>query len=333
MTVLFTTHSSRLISRGVDKHIVPLGLTEGGPMTGTEWWTRRAFLRNSTVVAGAMGMGSLTLASCGSSSSNKSTLDHLRSAGSITVGYDADPPWSFTTSSGALTGIAAAVAAATYKEMGIPQMKGVLVSFGDLIPGLLANRFDSIGDSLFITPARCKQVLFSDPFVVDGEAFAVTTGNPFHISNFQSVAKNPSIRLGIIGGSAESTFAAAAGVKSKQVITFNDLPTAIAGIPARRVDAVAFDVVALRYTVKTNHAGVEVTSPFTEILNGKPQYGANAFIFRKSDGALRDAFNEAQKKVISSGRVAKISQPLAGDLRLGITQAEHLSVAQLCAGG
>ena len=303
-------------------------------MVGTYGSTRRSFLRNSTAAAMSAGAGSL-LAACGSSPSGHagtSTLDRLRSAGSVTVGYDADPPWSFTTASGQLTGIAAEVAAATFKEMGVPKINGVLVSFGDLIPGLIAKRFDSIGDALFITPARCQQVLFSNPFVVDGEAFAVTKGNPFRISNFQSVAKSSSARLGIIGGSAESQFASAAGVKSAQIVTFNDLSTAIAGIAARRVDAVAFDVVALQYTVRTTHANVEVTPAFTEILHGTPQYGASAFIFRKTDASLREAFNKAQQKVLASGQVARICQSFVGNLRPGITQAEHLAVSRLCAG-
>jgi polar amino acid transport system substrate-binding protein len=304
-------------------------------MDGADGSTRRSFLRGSTAAAVSVGAGSLLAASCGSSSAGHtgtSTLDRLRSAGSVTVGYDADPPWSFTTASGELTGIAAEVAAATFKEMGVPKINGVLVSFGDLIPGLIAKRFDSIGDALFITPARCQQVLFSNPFVVDGEAFAVTKGNPFHISNFQSAAKSPKARLGIIGGSAESQFASAAGVKSGQIVTFNDLSTAIAGIAARRVDAVAFDVVALEYTVRTTRADVEVTPAFTEVLHGVPQYGASAFIFRKSDAALREAFNKAQQKVLASGQVAHICQSFVGNLRAGITQAEHLSVSRLCAG-
>jgi polar amino acid transport system substrate-binding protein len=304
-------------------------------MDGEGRWARREFLRRSAAAAALVIGGGPILAACSKSSTagNKttSTLDRLRAAGSVTVGYDSDPPWSFTTSSGALTGIAAEVATATFKEMGIPKVKGALVGFGDLIPGLIASRFDSIGDALFITPDRCQQVLFSNPFVVDGEAFAVAKGNPFHLTNFESIGKNPHVRLGLIGGSAESQFAKAAGVNSSQISTFNDLTTAIEGIGAHRVDAVAFDVVAIAYSVRTTHADVDVTPAFTEILKGKPQYGASAFIFRKSDTSLLNAFNEAQQKLLTSGKVGEICQSFVGSLQSGITQAERLSVAQLCA--
>src|SRR5205823_5393533 len=107
---------------------------------------------------------------------------------------DSDPPWSFATSSGQVTGIAYGVAVETFKLLGIPTVNASLVNFGQLIPGLIANRFDSIGDALFITPDRCKQVLFSNPFVVDGEAFAVAKGNPFQVSNFESIGNNSQIR-------------------------------------------------------------------------------------------------------------------------------------------
>jgi polar amino acid transport system substrate-binding protein len=267
------------------------------------------------------------LSACGASGS---TLDTIKKAGSVTIGYDSDPPWSFRTTSGQLTGIAAEVATATFKELGVPKVNGLLVDFGDLIPGVLAKRFDSIGDSLFITPQRCGQVYFSNPFAVDGEALVVARGNPLHLTDFASVAHS-SATLGIIGGSAETKFAADAGVNPGHLVTFGDVTTAVEAVGAGRVDAVAYDVVALAYTVSTSKANVDVTPAFTAQLAGKPQYGANAFIFRKSDGALRDAFNKAQAKLLASGQVDEIANRFVKGLAPGIVQARHLSVAQLCA--
>jgi len=305
-------------------------------------FTRRDFLRSSASAAVLLG-GTAVLGACSNSSSSSSpgggssqpttTLAKIKAAKTVTIGYDSDPPWSFATPSGQVTGIAYEVAVATFNLLGVPTVNAALVNFGQLIPGLNASRFDSIGDALFITPDRCKEVLFSDPFVVDGEAFAVASGNPFNISNFESIGKNPQIRLGLIGGSAESEFARAAGVASSQLTTFNDLSTAIEAIGAGRVDAVAYDVVAVEYTVSTTKkTNVEVTPAFTEILNGKPQYGASAFIFRKSDTDFRDAFNAAQKQLLDSGKVSEICKRFVANLDPGIAQAQKLSVDQLCKG-
>jgi polar amino acid transport system substrate-binding protein len=307
-------------------------------------WTRRDFLRNSASAAVLLG-GTVVLGACSNSSSPPSssssggssepatTLDKIKAAQEVTIGYDSDPPWSFATESGEVTGIAYEVAVETFKLLGVPTVQASLVNFGQLIPGLIAGRFDSIGDALFITSDRCKQVLFSDPFVVDGEAFAVAQGNPLNISDYDSIAANSQIRLGLIGGSAESVFANDAGVSSSQLTTFDDLSTGIEAIGAGRVDAVGFDVVALQYTVSTTKkTNVEVTPAFTAMVKGKPQYGASAFIFRQDDTEFRDAFNSAQQQLLDSGKVSEICKQFAGDLDPGIEQAQKLSVDQLCNG-
>src|SRR5258708_33657321 len=56
--------------------------------------------------------------------------------------------------------------------------------FSGLIPGLLAGRFDIVGDSIHWTLARSKVVEFCFPTYYYSEWLAVKKGNPLKINSF-----------------------------------------------------------------------------------------------------------------------------------------------------
>src|SRR3546814_5140271 len=93
---------------------------------------------------------------------SQSTLEKAREAGFIRIGFANEAPYGFATPDGKLTGEAPEVAKAVLKKMGINEVDGVLTEFGSLIPGLKAGRFDIIAAGMFITPARCNEVAFSE---------------------------------------------------------------------------------------------------------------------------------------------------------------------------
>jgi polar amino acid transport system substrate-binding protein len=68
--------------------------------------------------------------------------------------------------------------------LGVKEVDGVLTEWGSLIPGLRAGRFDAIVASMYITPTRCKQIIFANPTYGIGEALIVQKGNPDGISNY-----------------------------------------------------------------------------------------------------------------------------------------------------
>lgn len=257
-------------------------------------------------------------------------LERARSSGELTVGFAIDPPWSLAKTDGSFTGIGSDIATAILNEMGIKRLNAVVVDFGNLIPGLVAKRFDAVGSSMYINATRCEQVLFSNPFLVSEEGFAVAPGNPFKLSDFKSVAE-AGARLGLIGGSAEFQYAADAGVSTDKIVTFKDVPTAIAGLAAGRADVVAYDFVGLDYEIHNTNAKLEMTKPFIPIVGGEEKYGANAFTFRKEDASLRDEFNVVQAKLLASGRIAEIAEGYVKGVSSGIEPAMTLSVEALCA--
>ena len=54
----------------------------------------------------------------------------------------------------------------------------MLTEFGSLIPGLKAGRFDIIAAGMFVNPARCDEIAFSEPSYGIGQAMLVPDGQP-----------------------------------------------------------------------------------------------------------------------------------------------------------
>src|SRR5947209_7085329 len=178
---------------------------------------RREFLRLTGLTGVAAVLGTGLLEACGGSSSGESTLDKAKKAGIIRVGFANEAPYGFAEASGKLSGEAPTVAGEIMKELGVSNLEGVLTEFGALIPGLLANRFDMIAAGMFITPQRCQQVLFSNPDYVATEALAVKSGNPEHITDYGSIAKNSRVTVGAESGAVEGGWLQDSGVPMSRI--------------------------------------------------------------------------------------------------------------------
>ena len=292
--------------------------------------SRRDFLRNAALLAGAAPLA----AACSTTDPAKErsgggTLERARQQGFIQVGFANESPYGFTDKSGKLTGEAPELARVIFKELGIKDVKGVQVDFGGLIGGLAARRFDTIAAGMFITPERCAQVAFADPEYVATTAFLVPKGNPKGILRFEDAAKK-NIRLGVLTGAVEGDYASKLGVAKGNVKTFADQPGAYEGLKAGRIDAVALTRISLADTLsKHKGAAYEVTEPFVPRIDGKDQFGAGAFAFRKTDGDLTTAFNGKLAELKQNGRLLSVIEPF------GFTKAElpgSHTAASLCAG-
>jgi ectoine/hydroxyectoine ABC transporter solute-binding protein len=292
--------------------------------------SRRDFLRTAAVLAGAVPLA----AACSTTDPAKErsgggTLERAKQQGYIQVGFANESPYGFTDKSGKLTGEAPELARVVFKELGIPDVRGVQVDFGGLIGGLQARRFDTIAAGMFITPDRCAQVAFADPDYVATTSFMVPKGNPKGIKRFEDAAKQ-NIKVGVLTGAVEADYCAKLGIKKGNVKTFADQPSAYEGLKAGRVDAIALTRISLADTL-SKHPGApyEVTEPFVPQINGKEQFGAGAFAFRKADGDLIKAFNDKLAELKQSNRLLSIIQPF------GFTRAElpgSHTAAELCKG-
>ncbi|MGK9273187.1 ectoine/hydroxyectoine ABC transporter substrate-binding protein EhuB [Williamsia muralis] len=270
-----------------------------------------------------------TMAACTSTDSGDDSnhLQELKDKGVVTVGFAGEAPYSFE-QDGNLTGATVALHREIFGNLGIETVEGVNADFGSLIPGLQANRFDVVSAGMSILPQRCEQAAFGDPEFNYTTALMVTQGNPKGLKDMQSV-KDSGARLATMTGAVESDYAETLGIESTQVATPQD---GMDAVTSGRADVFALTAISLNW-MKTNNPGapVDVTESFVANIDGKPQVGAGATVFRTDDKELLEAYNTELAKITSDPQKYL---DLVGEF--GFTEEElpdpNLTTAQLCEG-
>lgn len=274
-------------------------------------WTRRDFLRRTAMGAVLAGGGSAVLGACsktGGGGGGGSLLDQLKSQGTIKVGFAGEVPYAYQ-KGGELVGEAPAVHKAIWKAAGIDKVEGTQVDFDQLIPGLNANRFDTVAAGMFILPDRCAKAAFSDPVYVAPEAFLVPKGNPKNLTDYESVKKS-GVKLGVEPGTSERGYVKDLGIPDSQIVEIQGQTNALAALKAGRIEAFSLTSISLQNILKQNpNAPYEVTEGFTPVINGEKQLGAGAAVFRKENDDLRKAFNKQLAKLKSSGKLLDLIKP------------------------
>jgi polar amino acid transport system substrate-binding protein len=238
----------------------------------------------------------------------ESTLERARREGVIRVGFANENPYAFAKPDGTLSGEAVEVARAVFRELGIPEMEGVLTQFGSLIPGLQAGRFDVITAGMYITPTRCEQVLFADPEYQVGEALIVQESNPNDLHSYEDIAANPDVKIGTGSGYLEYDYLLAAGVAEDQIVTFPDDPSGVAGLQAGQIDAWTGTRPTLLKTLETTgDPSLTLAESFEQPkVDGEPVISYGGAAFRYADQEFRQAFNEELQKLKDSGELLEL---------------------------
>jgi polar amino acid transport system substrate-binding protein len=255
----------------------------------------------------------------------QSTLEQAKADGYIRVGFANEAPFGFATPAGELSGEAPVVAKAVLAKMGIPEVDGVLTEFGSLIPGLKAGRFDIIAAGMFVNPARCNEIAFSEPSYGIGQAMLVPAGNPKGIADYSSFAENDELKLAVMAGAVEAGYAQKAGVGLGQLVTLPDQASLVAAVQAGRADAAALTALSIA-DMASKAEGVESTEPFGEVA-GESVTGHGAFGFRKEDTALLEAFNAELEKFIGTPEHVALVEPFG----FGEDFLPTKATAELCA--
>lgn len=236
------------------------------------------------------------------------TLARAREQGYITIGFANEAPYGFANETGEVTGEAPEVARVIFAELGVPEVQGVVTTFGSLIPGLNAGRFDVIAAGMFINPERCGQILFSDPDYCIPQAFAVQAGNPMGLMSYEDVA-NSDAQLGVLGGGVEEGYALALGVPDDRITRFDEATSLAEGLQAGRVDVIAATSLSIRAQLdRLGDANLEMTAGFTPVIDGVPQNGCGGYGFRPADQELRDAFNEVLVDMKTNNEIVAITE-------------------------
>ncbi|WP_220035071.1 transporter substrate-binding domain-containing protein [Georgenia satyanarayanai] len=230
-------------------------------------------------------------------SEGQSKLEALQEAGTITVGFAGEAPYSFENDEGELVGASVALQERIWGELGIENVEGVQAEFGQLIQGLNAGRWDVVAAGMSILPERCEQAIFSEPEFQYTTALLVPEGNPDNLSDMQSIAEAQDVQMAAMTGAIEATYAADLGIDAIEVGNPQDGMDAVTG---GRADVFALTGISLNWMVDNagEDPGVEVTDTFVATIDGVEQLGAGGTVFRTEDTELRDAYNEQLAPIV-----------------------------------
>ncbi|PZU84614.1 MAG: ectoine/hydroxyectoine ABC transporter substrate-binding protein EhuB [Chelatococcus sp.] len=250
----------------------------------------------------------------------------------LVVGIHNRTPWAYRDKDNNVVGIHPDVIRAVLAPLGIKDFEFVVSDFGAMIPGLLANRFDIVASGVAITPARCEQVLFSEPDVAVGDSLLVPKGNPLKLHSYDDIAKNPQVRLAGGRGSENTKNAIAAGVPEGQISLFPNNEAAVSAILAGRADVTTLSVPSAIGVIEEQKVeGIERATPFKGLIkpNGQPAKLYTGTVFPKSSAKLRDAYNAELAKLRASGALKTImtKYKFTDD-----EDAGSMTTSQLCGG-
>ncbi len=263
-----------------------------------------------------------------------STFQTAQQTKKLTVGIANEKPYGYVDTNGRPTGAIVDIIRAVLAPYGITEIDANVVDFGALIPGINAHRFDIIGAGMYIRPARCKAIAFSNPVTRSGGAFLAKKGNPKGVHSLKDVAAKGDVTLGTQTGTSQVEEVKQAGISRDRVVLFAKDTEALAGLQAGRVDVIYFpDLEANTLLEASKDPNLERVMPFDQIIgpDGKPAWNYQALGFRKSDADLVEAVDKQIASLLSSGKLLEIIRPY------GYSQNElppaDVTAEKVCAAG
>jgi polar amino acid transport system substrate-binding protein len=228
-------------------------------------------------------------------------LKKLQAAKKVRVGIANQPPFSALNPDGTLTGAAPAISGAIMKRLGIEAMEGFVANYGELIPGMMAGRWDFVSASLTITKARCAQVLYADPLILDGSALFYKKSAPEAPKSVADVVKL-GVPLGTQSGGADFRTVLADGVQMANIRQFESDQQIIDGLLADRMPYALTAYSALRHVLEQrNISDLTIVYPVPD----DPPKGSSC-AFRQVDTDLHSAYQAELRAMKASGEFAGI---------------------------
>jgi polar amino acid transport system substrate-binding protein len=227
--------------------------------------------------------------------------DRIQHGDPIRHGIANDSPYGYLGKDGEIVGIEVELARQVLTAMGAKQIEPTVTTFGGLIPGIQAGRFDLSSDGIYIRPERCAVVQFATPHFMFGAGAFVKKGSSLtKATSMEDLAHNTSLRLGKLTGGAEDKSFVAAGGDRSQVSDFTDRAALGAAVKSDRIDVGLVTAMGAAAAV-ANDPELELISPLRPpTVNGKLFVYYAAFAFSKEDSALVEDFSKRLKAIVQS---------------------------------
>ena len=228
------------------------------------------------------------------------SLERLRRAGSLRIGYAVEPPYAYLDAQGGVTGEAPEIARRMAKTLGIEHIAWRQMEFGELIDALEAGQIDVIAAGMFITPERQRRVLFSIPTFHVRPGLLVARGNPMRIESYQQAGARQEVRIAVIAGAVEEQIMRRQGVTDARLLVTPDALTGRKAVESGLADALLLSEPTVRLMAQLEQLGRTQTLIAEPISGQDDIYGRTAYAFRLDAQQLRQAWDAALHNYLGS---------------------------------
>ena len=224
----------------------------------------------------------------------------------ITIGTSNDQPWSAVDGDEAV-GIIPDLIREYLKRKGIDAtVESTPMPFDSLIPAMKSGRIELMGDAMYVTPEREKEVVFTDILFYNAEGLAVAKGNPLGINSLADLC-----------GHTGATYKGTVWVKdlekastecpdgnSINVKVYSTIYEAFQDIQTGRVQGVMADSSIAALAVKQNQGlGMELSAGYRP---ADKTASSNALAVMPKYAAFAEDFSGVYKEMKADGTVAAI---------------------------
>lgn len=241
------------------------------------------------------GVGAIVLTGpAGIARAEDGLLERLRRQQFVRVGIANAPPFSALRPDGTLTGVGPAMARRVLEQLGVPRLEGAIATYGELIPGMFAGRWDFVAAAMTITKERCSQVLFADPMTFEGPCIVSTVagaGKPRTISDLARLKAT----VGALSGGAQYRQLVDGGVALDKISQFGNETTMIDGLLAGRVQFVYATHLLMTEITKRRRITLDIVFPVSDA----PAPGASN-VFRPGDVEFHAAYQRELRTLKTS---------------------------------
>ncbi|MBV2179633.1 MAG: ectoine/hydroxyectoine ABC transporter substrate-binding protein EhuB [Castellaniella sp.] len=258
-------------------------------------------------------------------------LAAIQKSGTIRIAIANEIPYGYMDLNGQAKGVGPDVAKHIAKALGIPKIQWTTTSFGSLIPGLQADRYDMVAAEMAILPQRCQQVAFSEPDSSYGEGLLVAKGNPENLHDYGNFAKSGH-KIAIMAGADQLEMLQALKVPADRIVTIANNADAIATVSTGRAAGYAATSLTVSQLATKGKGKVEAARDFKDpVINGQPVRSWGGFTFSRDSAKLREAVNQELAKFKKTDTWKQIMTQY-GFSSEDASQSFQRTTAQLCKG-
>lgn len=200
----------------------------------------RTLISVSAITALAIG-GSVLV-----STHEPTTLERVRATGIVRIAYTNEPPHSWRTREGRITGESPEVARQIVRAMGVDSIEWVWSPFRSIFLELRSGHVDMVAAGAYITPARARELLFTIPTLVVPTALLVRAADTSWLQSLEAVRAREDVRLAILAGSAERELVRQMKIDDGRILIVPDPESGHAAVLSGRVHGFAASIVSAR---------------------------------------------------------------------------------------